>query len=111
MTRKVFRAGNSLVVSIPSDAIDHLGLGEGSEVVVEVDRDEGRQRDCNQIGFEIAFPSRVRRKVSPKSVRHRGRVAPRYVQVSGFRPASFPKLPLLTMTLPSGSTSPSRSAL
>ncbi len=42
MTRKVFRAGNSLVVSIPSDAIDHLGLGEGSEVVVEVDRDEGR---------------------------------------------------------------------
>jgi putative addiction module antidote len=42
MTRKVFRAGNSLVVSIPGDAIEFLGLGEGSEVVVEVDRDEGR---------------------------------------------------------------------
>ena len=42
MARKVFRAGNSLVVSIPTDAIELLGLGEGSEVVVEVDRDEGR---------------------------------------------------------------------
>lgn len=42
MTRKVFRAGNSLVVSIPGDAIEFLGLGEGSEVIVEVDRDEGR---------------------------------------------------------------------
>lgn len=42
MTRKVFRAGNSLVVSIPGDAIEFLGLGEGTEVVVEVDRDEGR---------------------------------------------------------------------
>jgi putative addiction module antidote len=42
MARKVFRAGNSLVVSIPGDAIELLGLGEGSEVVVEVDRDEGR---------------------------------------------------------------------
>ncbi len=42
MTRKVFRAGNSLVVSIPGDAIEHLGLGEGSEVIVEVDREEGR---------------------------------------------------------------------
>lgn len=42
MARKVFRAGNSLVVSIPGDAIEHLGLREGSEVVVEVDRDEGR---------------------------------------------------------------------
>jgi putative addiction module antidote len=42
MARKVFRAGNSLVVSIPGDAIEHLGLGEGSEVIVEVDRDEGR---------------------------------------------------------------------
>ncbi len=42
MTRKVFRTGNSLVVSIPGDAIEYLGLGEGSEVVVEVDRENGR---------------------------------------------------------------------
>ena len=42
MARKVFRSGNSLVVSLPRDAIELLGLGEGSEVIVEVDRDEGR---------------------------------------------------------------------
>ena len=42
MARKVFRAGNSLVVSIPADAIEFLKLGEGSEVIVEVDREGGR---------------------------------------------------------------------
>lgn len=31
MQRKVFKAGNSLVVSLPKDAIQALGLREGSE--------------------------------------------------------------------------------
>jgi len=42
MARKIFRAGNSLVVSLPKDAIDILGVGEGSEVYVEIDREEKR---------------------------------------------------------------------
>lgn len=42
MARKVFRAGNSLVVSLPKDAIELLEVGEGSEVYVEVDRKEKR---------------------------------------------------------------------
>jgi putative addiction module antidote len=35
MVRKVFRAGNSLVVSLPRQSIQALGLQEGSEVSVE----------------------------------------------------------------------------
>jgi len=42
MTRKIFRAGNSLVVSLPKDAIELLGVGEGSEVYIELDREEKR---------------------------------------------------------------------
>jgi putative addiction module antidote len=36
MVRKVFKAGNSLVVSLPKESIEALGLQEGSEVSVEV---------------------------------------------------------------------------
>jgi putative addiction module antidote len=35
MVRKVFKAGNSLVVSLPRESIQALGLQEGSEVSVE----------------------------------------------------------------------------
>ena len=42
MTRKVFRAGNSLVVSLPREAIEVLGLREGSEVDLAVDSEESR---------------------------------------------------------------------
>ncbi|MFN2141315.1 MAG: AbrB/MazE/SpoVT family DNA-binding domain-containing protein [Candidatus Promineifilaceae bacterium] len=37
MVRKVFKAGNSLVVSLPKESIQALSLQEGSEVSVEVD--------------------------------------------------------------------------
>jgi putative addiction module antidote len=37
MRRKVLRAGNSLVVSLPREAIEVLGLSEGSEVDLKVD--------------------------------------------------------------------------
>lgn len=40
MVRKVFRAGNSLVVSLPRESIQALGLQEGSEVSVEVRPEE-----------------------------------------------------------------------
>lgn len=42
MVRKVFRAGNSLVVSLPRESIDLLGIHEGSELNVEVDLEKRR---------------------------------------------------------------------
>lgn len=42
MIRKVFKTGNSLVVSLPRASIELLGLREGSELNVDVDADEGR---------------------------------------------------------------------
>lgn len=37
MVRKLFRTGNSLVVSMPKEAISRLGLREGDELEIEVD--------------------------------------------------------------------------
>lgn len=42
MTRKIFKAGNSLVVSLPKEAIEALGLEEGSQVELDVDAEEGK---------------------------------------------------------------------
>lgn len=42
MLRKVFKTGNSIVVSLPRDALEYLGLSEGEDVSVELDR-ENRQ--------------------------------------------------------------------
>lgn len=38
--RKIFKAGNSCVVSLPLDMIKGLGLGEGSHVSIEVNREQ-----------------------------------------------------------------------
>ncbi len=37
MLRKLFRTGNSIVVSIPKDILDELQLSEGEDVSVELD--------------------------------------------------------------------------
>jgi len=42
MLRKVFRTGNSVVVSLPKDALEILGIGVGANVSVDLDR-ENRQ--------------------------------------------------------------------
>lgn len=42
MLRKVFKAGNSMVISLPKDALELLGISEGSDVSVDLDR-ENRQ--------------------------------------------------------------------
>jgi antitoxin MazE len=42
MLRKVFRTGNSVVVSLPKDALELLGIGVGADVYVDLDR-ENRQ--------------------------------------------------------------------
>ena len=38
MQRKIFKTGNSLVVSLPKDAIDELQMSEGTVVSVYFDR-------------------------------------------------------------------------
>ena len=38
MHRKVFKTGNSLVVSLPKDLLESLGIKNGTEVSVEFDR-------------------------------------------------------------------------
>lgn len=37
MVRKIFKTGNSIVVSIPQEMLESLGVGEGSEVMIELD--------------------------------------------------------------------------
>ncbi len=39
MLRKVFKTGNSLVVSLPKDLLESLGVHDGTDVSVELDRD------------------------------------------------------------------------
>jgi len=38
MQRRVFKTGNSLVVSLPKDLLELLGMSDGSDVSVELDR-------------------------------------------------------------------------
>jgi putative addiction module antidote len=42
MLRKVFKTGNSVVISLPKDALELLGISEGSDVSIDLDR-ENRQ--------------------------------------------------------------------
>lgn len=42
MVRKIFKTGNSLVVSLPKESIELLGLQEGSEISLFVDESQGR---------------------------------------------------------------------
>ena len=37
MLRKVFKTGNSTVISIPKEMLKNLGIGDGSNVSVELD--------------------------------------------------------------------------
>jgi antitoxin MazE len=42
MVRKVFKTGNSMVISLPREMIENLQLSEGSEVSIELDEDGQR---------------------------------------------------------------------
>lgn len=42
MHRKIFKSGNSLVVSLPKELLEPLGMQDGTNVSVELDR-ENRQ--------------------------------------------------------------------
>jgi len=50
LVRKIFKTGNSLVVSLPKEFIQQAGLHEGSEVSIVVDP------DSKQIMIEAATP-------------------------------------------------------
>lgn len=41
MVRKIFRTGNSMVVSLPKELLDGLRLSEGAEVEVKLDQTRG----------------------------------------------------------------------
>jgi putative addiction module antidote len=38
MLRKVFKTGNSVVISLPKEALELLGISEGSDVSIDLDR-------------------------------------------------------------------------
>ena len=42
MLRKIFRTGNSVVVSLPREALDFLEIQEGTEVEINLDRENRR---------------------------------------------------------------------
>lgn len=42
MVRKVFKTGNSLVVSLPKDALSFLGIAAGADVSVKLDKEQGQ---------------------------------------------------------------------
>jgi putative addiction module antidote len=41
MGRKIYRTGNSLVVTLPKDALNQLRMREGTEVDVQVNEEQG----------------------------------------------------------------------
>ena len=65
MLRKVFRTGNSVVVSLPKNALELLGIRAGADVFVELDR-ENRQivitlaeEPLAMVGVDKAFAQQV----------------------------------------------------
>jgi putative addiction module antidote len=63
MVRKIFRAGNSLVVSLSKETLEALGLEEGSEVSVTEDRKRRRivitPRAAEVAGIDEEFAAQV----------------------------------------------------
>jgi putative addiction module antidote len=42
MVRKIFKAGNSVVLALPKEMLEALHLEEGAEVSVELDAEQGK---------------------------------------------------------------------
>lgn len=42
MIRKIFKTGNSMVVSLSKEMLDALQLHEGSEISIELDQEQGQ---------------------------------------------------------------------
>lgn len=63
MRRKIFKTGNSVVVSLPKNALNFLGIAEGAEVSVKLN-EEQRQIvitpiDPNLPGVDARFSAQV----------------------------------------------------
>lgn len=54
MLRKVFRTGNSVVISLPREALDYLNIQEGMEIEVDLDR-ENRQVILKPVAMQLAI--------------------------------------------------------
>ncbi len=63
MGRKIYRTGNSLVVTLPKDALDRLRMSEGTEVDVQVNEEQGvliiSPTEGSLEGVSEAFASQV----------------------------------------------------
>ncbi len=53
MIRKIFKTGNSIVVSLPKDIVEQLGMSAGAHVSVDMDR-QNRQIVIRQVELPIA---------------------------------------------------------
>ncbi len=53
MLRKIYRAGNSVVVSLPPKVLEYLNLHEGAEVELDLDR-ENRQVILKPVEMPLA---------------------------------------------------------
>jgi putative addiction module antidote len=54
MLRKVFRTGNSVVISLPREALEYLDIHEGAEVEIDLDR-ENRQMILKPLEMPLAI--------------------------------------------------------
>lgn len=55
MLRKVFRTGNSVVVSLPREVLDYLNIQEGSEIEIDLDR-QNHQVILKPVDMSLAIP-------------------------------------------------------
>ncbi len=63
MSRKIYRTGNSLVVTLPKDALNQLRMREGTEVDIQVNEEQGvliiSPAEGSLEGVDEAFASQV----------------------------------------------------
>ena len=66
MLRKVFKTGNSVVVSLPKEALDYLDLSAGQDVNLELDRDKRQivisptKNSLEAAGVDEAFAQEIK---------------------------------------------------
>ena len=65
MLRKVFKTGNSMVISLPKDALELLGITEGGDVSVELDQEKRQivispiEEPLAAVGIDETFAQQV----------------------------------------------------
>ncbi|HEX2980833.1 MAG TPA: AbrB/MazE/SpoVT family DNA-binding domain-containing protein [Anaerolineaceae bacterium] len=65
MIRRLFRTGNSIVLSIPKDVLDDLGVKDGERVNLELDREQRRviitpvEESIAMVGINETFARQV----------------------------------------------------